>query len=85
MFERKLRVKYILEAYVLKFGKGGFVVIAGTPKKDKQLLAQKIWLLYYNDVLYRSGVITTDAYHKMIHKINNRAKTTEEQKNKHSV
>ena len=53
-------------------------MIAGTPQTDKQLLAEKIWLLYYNDVLYRSGIITREAYHKMIHKINSRTKTVEE-------
>ena len=53
-------------------------MIAETPKNDKQLLAEKIWLLYYNDVLYRRGIITADAYHKMIHKINSRTKTLDE-------
>lgn len=47
-------------------------------RTDKQLLAEKIWLLYYNDVLYRSGIITADAYHKMILKINSRTKTVVE-------
>lgn len=54
-------------------------MIAGTPNRDKQLLAEKAWLLYFNDVLYRDGIITADAYRKMIHKINSRAKTLGEQ------
>ena len=52
--------------------KGGCVMIVETKKQDKQLQAEKTWLLYYNDVLYRSGIITAEAYHKMIHRINNR-------------
>jgi len=54
-------------------------MIAGTPNRDKQLLAEKAWLRYFNDVLYRDGIITSDAYHKMIHKINSRTKTLDEQ------
>lgn len=46
--------------------------------RDKQLLAEKAWLLYFNDRLYRDGIITADAYRKMILKINSRAKTVEE-------
>ena len=56
-------------------------MIADMPKKDKQLLAENAWLLYFNDVLYRDGIITSDAYRKMIHKINSRVKTVEEQQN----
>ena len=55
-------------------------MIAETPKTDKQLLAEKIWLHYYNDVLYRRGIITEEAYHKMIHRINSRTKTIEQKK-----
>ena len=40
--------------------------MAATPKTDKQFLAEKLWMLYFNDVLYRDGLITKDAYHKMI-------------------
>ena len=47
--------------------------------KDKQLLAEKTWLLYFNDRLYRDGIITKDAYRKMILKINSRTKTAAEQ------
>ena len=54
-------------------------MFAEKPKKDKQLLAENIWLLYFNDVLYRDGIITQSAYHKMIHRINSRSKTVSEQ------
>ena len=54
-------------------------MMAETVRTDKELLAEKIWLLYYNDVLYRDGIITADAYRKMIHKINSRTKTMDEQ------
>ena len=50
------------------------VMIAGTPNVDKQLLVEKIWLHYFNDVLYRDGIITAEDYHKMVHRINNRCK-----------
>jgi hypothetical protein len=50
-------------------------MFAEKPKKDKQLLAENIWLLYFNDVLYRDGIITQSAYHKMIHRINSRNQT----------
>lgn len=49
-------------------------------KADKQLLAEKIWLLYLNDVLYRDGIITKEDYHKMIHRINSRTRTMEQTK-----
>lgn len=49
-------------------------MIAGIPNADKHLLAEKIWLLYFNDVLYRDGIITKEDYHKMLHRINNRCK-----------
>lgn len=55
-------------------------MIAGTPKQDKQLLAEKMWLQYFNDVLYRNGIITVDDYHKMIHRINNKTNTVDSQK-----
>ena len=55
-------------------------MIARIPNSDKQLLAEKSWLLYFNDVLYRDGVITADAYRKMIHRINGKTKTVEEKK-----
>lgn len=53
-------------------------MMAETPRTDKRLLVEKIWLLYYNDVLYRNGIITADAYRKMILKINNRTKSVAE-------
>lgn len=46
----------------------------------KQMLAEKTWLLYFNDRLYRDGIITADSYRKMILRINNRTETVEEQK-----
>ena len=46
--------------------------------RDKQMLAEKTWLLYFNDRLYQDGIITADAYRKMILRINNRTKTVEE-------
>lgn len=49
-------------------------------KADKQLLAEKIWLLYLNDVLYRDGIITKEDYHKMLHRINSRKRTMEQTK-----
>ena len=55
-------------------------MLAEKPKKDKQLLAEKLWLLYFNDVLYRDGIITQSAYHKMIHRINIRSKNVEQKK-----
>jgi len=48
--------------------------------RDKQMLAEKTWLLYFNDRLYRDGIITADAYRKMILRINGRTKTVEENK-----
>ena len=48
--------------------------------REKQMLAEKTWLLYFNDRLYRDGIITADAYRKMILCINSRAKTVEENK-----
>lgn len=55
-------------------------MIAGKPNRDKQLLAEKFWLLYFNDALYRDGIITKEDYHKMIHKINNRTKIAKQEK-----
>lgn len=46
--------------------------------RDKQLLAEKTWLLYFNDKLYRDGIITAESYRKMILRINSRTKTVEE-------
>ena len=55
-------------------------MIARTPKTDKQLLTENLWLQYYNDVLYHSGIITEEAYHKMIHRISSRTKTREQKR-----
>lgn len=55
-------------------------MIAGIPNADKHLLAEKIWLLYFNDVLYRDGIITKEDYHKMLHRINSRTRTMEQTK-----
>lgn len=49
-------------------------------KKDKQLIAENIWLHHFNNTLYRNGIITADAYRKMIYQINNRTKTTAQKK-----
>lgn len=57
-------------------------MIAGIPNADKHLLAEKIWLLYFNDVLYRDGIITAEDYHKMVHRINSRIKTADKKKGK---
>ncbi len=54
-------------------------MFAEKPQKDKQLLSENIWLLYFNDVLYRDGIITQSVYHKMIHRINSRSKILPEQ------
>lgn len=54
-------------------------MFAEKPKIDKQLLAEKLWLLYFNDVLYQDGIITQSAYHKMIHRINSRSKIVPKQ------
>ena len=54
-------------------------MFAEKPEKGNQLLAEKLWLLHFNDVLYRDGIITQDAYHKMIHRVNSRSKTVSEQ------
>lgn len=48
--------------------------------RDKQMLTEKTWLLYFNDRLYRDGIITADAYRKMILRINGRTKIVEENK-----
>ena len=47
-------------------------MFAEKPQKDKQLIAENIWLNYFNNVLYRDGIITQKAYQKMIHRINSR-------------
>ena len=60
--------------------KGGCVMLAEKPKKDKQLLAEQLWLLYFNDILYRDGIITPSDYRKMIHQINIRSNTVEQKK-----
>lgn len=57
-------------------------MIAGTPKTNKHLLAENLWLLYFNDVLYRDGIITKENYHKMIYCINSRNKMYEGAKEK---
>ena len=36
---------------------------------DKKLLAQWMWLSYYNEVLYQKGIITEREYGKMKLKI----------------
>lgn len=47
---------------------------------DKQLLAEQLWLSYFNDVLYQDGIITAASYHKMIHRINSREKINKQKK-----
>ena len=65
------------------YGKEVLVMIAGKPNRDKQLLAEKFWLLYFNDALYRDGIITKEDYHKMIHQINSRASVIDKQPDAH--
>lgn len=48
--------------------------MAEVSKAEKQLLSEKLWLLYFNEALYRDGVITKDAYLKMSYRINSRTK-----------
>ncbi len=66
--------------YIAKHKRRKEVVMMAVSNRDKQMLAEKTWLLYFNDRLYRDGIITADAYRKMILRINSRIKTVEEKK-----
>ena len=48
--------------------------------QDKRIFAERMWLLYFNDVLLQNGIITADDYRKMILRINSRSKTKEQTK-----
>lgn len=55
-------------------------MIDGSRNIDKQLLVEQLWLSYFNEALYRRGIITEASYHKMIHRINSRSKIVKAQK-----
>ena len=54
-------------------------MVAKVPKTSKQLMAENLWLHYYNDVLVREGLITQRDYERMIHRINCRTKTVKQE------
>lgn len=48
-------------------------------EKKKNLIMEQLWLTYFNDSLYKNGVITEDAYNKMRVIIKNRSFRIEQQ------
>ena len=47
------------------------------PNKKKQSRMEQLWLSYYNDTLYKQGVITEEQRNKMRIKIKSRGKAQE--------
>ena len=41
-------------------------------EQQKQYIAEQIWLLYYNQVLFDQGIITEQERNRMTNRINNR-------------
>ncbi len=47
------------------------------PAEKKKSVLEQLWLLYYNDTLYETGVITEEERNKMRVKIKSRSKGQE--------
>ena len=45
---------------------------AFTVKSNKQAVIEQLWLTYYNDILYKKGIITEDQRNRMRIMIKNR-------------
>lgn len=48
-------------------------------EKKKNLIMDQLWLTYFNDSLYKNGVITANEYDRMRVIIKNRSLTIEKQ------
>lgn len=44
----------------------------GMTEQKKQLITEQLWLTYYNDTLFKKGMITEEQRNKMRIKIKNR-------------
>ena len=49
------------------------IIKAFTFKPNKQAVIEQLWLTYYNDTLYKKGMITEDQRNRMRVMIKNRA------------
>ena len=51
----------------------------GISEKKKNLVMEQLWLTYFNDSLYKNGVITESEHNKMRILIKNRSLSIEKQ------
>ena len=56
-----------------------------TNEQSRKVLAEELWLSYFNRFLFEKGLITESERNRMVHLIANRSSGVEKQKNRTKV